>query len=577
MAQRANRPHLVWDHQTANKDTVTKLLSETTLDPVVAQLLVLRGITEPEEVKGFLYPDLAHLHDPFSLQDLPLAVDRLQQAITRGERIAIHGDYDVDGVTSTVILRRMLDLLGADAIHFIPDRLRDGYGLEPTAVDSLAAQHVRVIVSADCGIRSHEAAIRARELGVDLIVTDHHEPQGTLPPAKAVINPKRPDCSYPDKNLAGVGVALKLVQALCERTNHPKWLSGFIKLAALGTIADIVPLRGENRVIAKLGLEHLSGTRHAVGLRALLESTGLLGQTVTSFHVAFRLAPRINAAGRMSSPDLASKLLLLTDEKSTAEAETLAATLEGENERRQEEEAEILSEARRQVETNPSIGAHAMVVVWGNNWHRGVIGIVASKLVELFHRPAIVLAIDDDVAYGSGRSIPNFDLLGALEGCADLFTRFGGHRHAAGMTIPTQQLKSLRHRLTKMADETLEPDDLVPRLRVDCHLPLTAINKKLVEGLRLMEPFGAGNPRPMFYTGPVELAQPLKVIKEQHLALSVRQGKRLFRAIGWRMADRAEFVRKNANSLNLAFNLSENFFRGQHTVELSLADIRAGG
>ena len=281
MKSRPTRPKLVWDHQIGDEHAAAELVSTLGIDPTIAQLLVLRGIAVPADAERFLYPALSHLHDPFLLRDLSVAVERLQQAIARGERIAVHGDYDVDGVTSTVILRRLLDLLGADVVHFIPNRLRDGYGLEPAAIEHLAAQQVSVVVSVDCGIRSQAAAIRAKELGLDLIVTDHHEPQQTLPPAMAVINPKRNDCSYPDKNLAGVGVTLKLVQGLCQRTNHSGWLTGFIKLAALGTIADVVPLRGENRVIAKLGLEHLSRSQHTPGLRALLDSAGVLGETLT--------------------------------------------------------------------------------------------------------------------------------------------------------------------------------------------------------------------------------------------------------------------------------------------------------
>ena len=565
---------LVWEHRTGDETQTSALVTDLGIDPVIAHLLVLRGIATPEEAERFLHPSLDHLHDPFQLADLPLAVDRLLRAIDQNERIAVHGDYDVDGVTSTVILRRLLELLGADVLHFIPDRIKDGYGLEPAAIERLAAQQVRVVVSVDCGIRSRAAATRARELGLDLVVTDHHEPDITLPPALAVINPKRPDCPYPDKNLAGVGVALKLVQALCQRTDHTRWLPGFIKMAALGTVADVVPLRGENRVIAKLGLDQLSRGPHTTGLRALLDATGLLGQTVTSFHIAFRLAPRINAAGRMSTPDLATRLLLLADEGCAAEAKSLAEQLEVENLRRQREEADILTAARRQVETNPDVGAHALLVVWGDGWHRGVIGIVASKLVDTFHRPAIVLAVDGDQAYGSGRSIPGFDLLGALEHCRDLFTRFGGHRHAAGLTIDAGRLKELRTRITGFADDRLGPNELTPRLRVDGALPLAAITPDVVDGLRAMEPFGAGNPRPVFHTGPVELANGPRVMKSQHLSMSVRQGTRVFRAVAWRMADRAEFVTRHRGALDLAFNLTENHYRGEHTVELSVADIR---
>jgi single-stranded-DNA-specific exonuclease len=565
---------LIWDQAPGNEAEATALADACDIDPVIARLLVLRGITAPDEATRFLSPALDQLHDPFSLTDLPVAVDRLLGAIARGERIAVHGDYDVDGVTSTVMLRRLLELLGADVVHFIPDRLRDGYGLEPAAIERLAGQDVNVIVSVDCGIRSAAAAIRARELGVDLIITDHHEPDAALPSALAVINPKRPDCPYPDKNLAGVGVALKLVQALCQRTDHTRWLPGFIKLAALGTVADVVPLRGENRVIAKLGLEQLSQGRHTTGLRALLETAGVLGQTVTSFHVAFRLAPRINAAGRMSTPDLATRLLLLTDDARHAEAMGLAEQLEAENLRRRQEEAEILTAARRKVDTDPDIGAHAMLVVWGEGWHRGVIGIVASKLVDAYHRPAIVIAVDGDTAYGSGRSISRFDLLGSLEACGDLFTKFGGHRHAAGLTMEAGRLKELRRRLTDYADTRLGPEDLAPRLRIDGHLPLTAITPAVIEGLRTMEPFGAGNPRPVFHTGAVELANGPRIMKAKHLSMSVRQDARVFRAVAWRLADRANFVTQHRGALDVAFNLTENHYRGEHTVELSVADIR---
>ena len=574
MDSRPSARPLVWEHLTGDETHISALVSALGIDPVIAHLLVLRGIAAPDKAERFLHPSIDHLHDPFQLADLPLAVDRLLRAIDRKERIAVHGDYDVDGVTSTVILRRLLELLGADVVHFIPDRIKDGYGLEPAGIERLAAQQVSVVVSVDCGIRSGAAATRARELGLDLVITDHHEPDATLPPALAVINPKRPDCPYPDKDLAGVGVALKLVQALCQRTDHTRWLPGFIKMAALGTVADVVPLRGENRVIAKLGLDQLSRGPHTTGLRALLDSTGLLGQTLTSFHIAFRLAPRINAAGRMSTPDLAARLLLLADEGRAAEAKDLAEQLDTENLRRQQEEANILTAARRRVDTDPDVGAHAMLVVWGEGWHRGVIGIVAAKLVDAFHRPAIVLAIDGDLAYGSGRSIPGFDLLDALEHCGDLFTRFGGHRHAAGLTIETGRLKELRTRLTAFADDRLGPDDLTPRLRVDRRLPLAAITPAVVEGLRAMEPFGAGNPRPVFHTGPVELARGPRVMKSRHLSMAVRQDTRVFRAVAWRMAERAEFVTRHGDALDVAFNLTENHYRGEHTVELSVADIR---
>src|SRR5262245_10881601 len=410
-----------WDIQACDDPNTERLAAALGIAPIVARLLCQRGLGDPAIAQRFLNPSLDHLHDPLLLADMRVAVDRILAAIERRERIAIHGDYDVDGVTSTVILRRALELLGADVVHFIPERLKDGYGLQPVAIERLHAEGVTLVVSVDCGIRGSEAARRARDLGVDLIITDHHEPDVELPPALAVINPKRRDCSYPDKYLAGVGVALKLVQALCRTAQRENWLPGFIKVAAIGTLADVVPLVGENRVIAKLGLDLLTRGPHKVGLRALLDVSGLTGKTIDSYHIGFMLAPRVNAAGRMSTPDIAARLLLAADETMAKEVRQLAEQLDGENIRRQEEEAEILAVARKVVQSDPEVGARSVLVVAGDGWHRGVIGIVASKLVDAFHRPAIVVSIEDGVAHGSCRSIPQFDMLGALERCAHLF------------------------------------------------------------------------------------------------------------------------------------------------------------
>ena len=567
---------LLWEHLQCNDAQASALAADLRIDPVVARLLCVRGIVDTDAAARFLNPSLEHLHDPFRLTDLPRAVDRVLGAIERRERVAVHGDYDVDGVTSTVIVRRALELLGGDVVHFIPERIRDGYGLQPEGVDRLHAQDVRVIVSVDCGIRSNAAARRARDHGVDLIITDHHEPDVTLPDAFSIINPKRHECAYPDKDLAGVGVALKLVQALCARTGRDRWLPAFIKIAAIGTLADVVPLTGENRVIAKLGLERLSHGPHTVGLRALLETSGLTGKTIDSFHVAFMLAPRLNAAGRMSTPDLATRLLLAANEDMAAEARELAERLDAENTRRRQEEAETLAQARRSVETDPDVGAHAMLIVSGDGWHRGVIGIVASKLVETFYRPAVVLATDGDMAYGSGRSIPGFDLLATLERCSDLFTRFGGHRQAAGLTMEASRVNEFRARITQYADAVLGPDELTPRLRIDGALALPAITAGVIDGVATLAPFGTGNPRPVFHADGVEIVDGPHTLKDRHLRMTVRQGRRVFRAIAWRAAERAGFLRQHRAALNLAFSLTENTYQGETFVELSVADAKEG-
>jgi single-stranded-DNA-specific exonuclease len=566
--------HLLWHHLDCDDAQAAALAGALDVHPTIARLLCLRGLGDAEAASRFLHPSLEHLHDPFMLADMDKAVPRLERALAQREKIAIHGDYDVDGITSTVILRRALEMLGGDVIHFLPERMRDGYGLQPAAIERLHAQGVSLIVSVDCGIRSAEAAQRARELGVDLIITDHHEPEGTIPAALAVINPKRPDCSYPDKYLAGVGVALKLVQALCDRAGKSKWLPAFVKIAAIGTLADVVPLVGENRVIARLGLESLSKGPHSIGLRSLLDACGLNGKTIDSYHVGFMIAPRVNAAGRMSTPDIAARLLLATDEAMGDEARSLAQQLCDENLRRQTEEAELVTQAKKAIETDPAVGAHNVLVVGGLGWHRGVIGIAASKLVDTYHKPSIVLSIDGEVAHGSCRSIPDFDLLAALEQCADLFVKFGGHKQAAGLTMDAARVPEFRARINAYADEVIEPDQLRPRLRIDAPLSLRAITHDLVRGLDLLAPWGLANPRPVFHASGVEIVDGPRTIKERHLKMTFAQDGRRFRAIAWRAVERAAFLESNRSGVNLAFSLDKNEFQGETYLELSVADFK---
>ena len=532
------------------------------MSAVTARLLAIRGITDPDEASRFMNPTLDQLYDPFRLAGLECAGDRLLQAINNRERIAVHGDYDVDGITSTVILRRALELLGADVGHFIPERLTDGYGLQPGTIDRLHAEGVKLIVSVDCGIRAPEAARRARQLGVDLIITDHHEPDDELPDACAVVNPKRHDCTYPDKNLAGVGVALKLVQALCGRAGKSAWLPAFVKIASIGTLADVVPLVGENRIIAKLGLQMLTKGPHKVGLRALLEAAGLNGKTIDSYHIGFMVAPRINAAGRMSTPDIATRLLLASDEGMADEAKALAEQLEAENTRRRLEDQDILAKAKKIVETDPEIGSRSVLVVGGEGWHRGVIGIVASKLVDAFYRPAIVLSIDGDVAHGSCRSITGFNMLACLESCAPLMKRFGGHKAAAGLQIETSRIKEFRAAVNEHADAILGPDDLRPSLWLDGPLAFHDINERVMSEFAALAPFGPGNPRPKFHTNGVAIVDGPRVLKERHLKMSVKQNGRVLRAIQWNAAEREPNLTAKKDGVEIAYTIEENEYQG---------------
>jgi single-stranded-DNA-specific exonuclease len=565
----------IWQSRLCDEPQAEVLALELGISPVTARLLCIRGLGDLEHARRFLAPSLDDLHDPFLLTDMAPAVDRILAAIARRERIAIHGDYDVDGVTSTVILRRALELLGADVIHFIPERLRDGYGLQAASLDRLHADGVRLVISVDCGIRADEAARHATALGLELIITDHHEPNATLPRALAVINPKRHDCTYPDKNLAGVGVALKLVHALCTRSGRTAWLPAFVKIAAIGTLADVVPLTGENRIIAKLGLGMLSTGPHKIGLRALLDACGLTGKAIDSYHIGFVLGPRVNAAGRMSTPDIAARLLLASDETMAEEARALAEQLNTENLRRQKEEAEIVAEARKAVDTDLDVGSRTVIVVAGERWHRGVIGIVASKLVDAFHRPAIVLSIDGDVAHGSCRSIPAFDMLGALESCADVMTKFGGHKQAAGVTMEASRIRELRARVNDYADERLQPDDLRPRLWIDGAITFRSITPQVMSELAALAPFGAGNPCPMFRTSRVEIVDGPRLIKDRHLKMAFRQEGRVMRGIAWRAAERERFVTDHRGAIDLAFSVEEDTWNGERYLQLSVADFRA--
>ena len=566
----------IWESLSCDPAAVTRLAEELRLSDVTARLLCIRGLDDPTVARQFLAPSLDDLHDPFALADMGRAVDRILGAIERKERIAIHGDYDVDGVTSTVILRRALELLGADVTHFIPERLRDGYGLQPASLDRLHADGVHLVISVDCGIRGIEAALRATELGLDLIITDHHEPDTALPPAFAVVNPKRHDCTYPDKNLAGVGVALKVVQALCSRSGRSQWLPAFVKIAAIGTLADVVPLVGENRVIAKLGLGMLSKGPHKIGLRSLLDVCGLTGKEIDSYHIGFVLAPRVNAAGRMSTPDIAARLLLAADETMATEARELAGQLDAENVRRQQEEADIVAAAKKIVETDLDVGSRTVIVVAGEGWHRGVIGIVASKLVDAFHRPAIVLSIDDGgVAHGSCRSIPAFNMLGGLESCADAMIKFGGHKQAAGLTIDAARIRELRARINEYADERLAPDDLRPRLWIDGTLTFRSINEQVASELLSLAPFGAGNPCPIFRTSRVEIIDGPRRVKDRHLKMAFKQDGRVLRGIAWRASEREEFVTEHRAAIDLAFSLEQDSWNGERYLQLSIADFRA--
>ena len=554
---------------------LAKSISDSfSLPPLIGRLLVQRGISDRSAAHRFLNPRVEQLHDPFQLTDFSKTADRLLVAVQKKERIVIHGDYDVDGVASTVMVSRLLELLGANVCSYIPNRLSDGYGLSSKSVKALHDEGAQVIVSVDCGIRSVEAADRAALLGIDLIVTDHHEPGPVLPKAFSIINPRLVGSIYPEMNLSGAGVALKLVQGLCQRTGHDAWLPGFLKLAAIGTVADVVPLQGENRVIVKLGLDQLSSGPNSVGLDALIEVAGLVGKNIDSKNVAFGLVPRLNAAGRMASADLAARLLLTTDPARKREAGLLARELDDLNTQRQKEQRDVFTMAQEMIEANSDIRSHGMIVIAREGWHRGVIGIVASKLVETFDKPAMVLSVEGDVAHGSARSTPDFDLLGALDQCAHLFSQFGGHQMAAGVTLEAKNVIPLQTSLYMYADKMLGEGQEAKTLHIDAPLEIKELSGEVVAGLNRLKPFGRGNPEPVFQASGVKMVERPKLLNNQHLAMSLNQDGHVFRAIAWQSAHRKDFLVGLGDEIDVVYSLMENHFRGESTIQLSIADAR---
>ena len=490
----------------------------------LARLLLRRGITHVDSAARFLFPSIAHLHAPEQMTGLRAAVDRIDAAIERKEPILIYGDYDVDGTMAVIILKTAIELCGGTADFYVPHRIREGYDLRDDVIERAAAEGIRLIISVDMGIRAFAPAETAHRLGVDLIVTDHHLPgPDGIPKALAVVNPNQAGCEYPYKQLCGAGVAFKLAQGLMQRRldekDHTRMLRSFMKIVAIATIADSVPLTGENRVFAKLGLEAL---RHAVnpGLKSLLEVAQISGtRPPTSTEVAFRIAPRINAAGRM---DVARDVIELFSVKDPVRARDLAAKLDRLNSERQEEERRILRAVEDRISGDPALCEAYCIVVDGEGWHRGVIGIAATRVVERYHRPALVISREGEEAFGSGRSIRPFHLLEAVEASRSLFTRYGGHSHACGFAIPSANVPQLRAELDAFARTRLTPADFDPVLELETELDLDEITPSLFQILQLLEPHGAGNHEPAFAARAVRLIAPPKILKDKHIKLKLQ-------------------------------------------------------
>ncbi|HEX7122122.1 MAG TPA: single-stranded-DNA-specific exonuclease RecJ, partial [Gemmatimonadaceae bacterium] len=516
-------------------DVVAALAAELRLPPLVSTLLVARGCHDAESARRYLRPRLDHLHPPLAMRGMDRAVERLVAAIRKREPILVHGDYDVDGMCSTTILVRTIRHLGGQAIPFIPHRLRDGYDLTEAGVRAAVAHGARVVVTCDCGTVAHAAVGDLVRQGIDVIISDHHLPGGPPPECTAVLNPRLPENEYPDKDLCAAGVAFKLAIALLEALGASVNVAyNLLDLVALATIADVAPLRGENRVMVRYGLKLMHESR-TLGLRALIAAIGLEGKELNAGRVAYLLAPRLNAAGRLGEPMRGVELLLATE---PAEANRIARELEELNRTRHAMDREILDAARRLAEGLDQDSTYG-IVLGAEGWHPGVIGIVASRLVEELYRPVVLIAVDDGIGKGSGRSIPPFDLHAGLAACADLLSRFGGHRAAAGLTIDADRIPALAERFNQVAQERLAADDLTPQLRLDLEVPLNLANGELETLLRYFEPYGVGNPAPMLVSRGVRVHGPPRVVGQTGLKLRFTDGAAMLDGLWWSAAERA--------------------------------------
>jgi single-stranded-DNA-specific exonuclease len=572
-----------WSFSNPDAALVETLRVEAKVSPIVARLLSLRGITAANAA-NFLSPSLDHLHSPYLMSGMTAAVERLSAAIANKEGILIYGDYDVDGTTAVVILKTAIELCGGAADFHVPHRIKEGYGIKDDVIERAAAGGIKVVISVDTGIRAFQAAETARRVGIDLIVTDHHLPEAHegVPNAWAVLNPNQQGCDYPCKELCGAGVAFKIAQALFakfkDQVDQAKLIPSFLKMVAIATIADAVPLVGENRTIARLGLE---GLRRPVngGLKALMEVSGLTGErAISAGDVGFRLGPRINAAGRM---DVARDVIELFTCKDQARCKDIAEKLNQLNLERQSEEQRIVAEIEAQLAAEPDLTGKFCMVFDGDGWHRGVVGIVASRVVEKTGRPALVIAKEAEEAHGSGRSISAFHLLDALESCHDLFTRFGGHAHAVGFAMLSKDVPALKQRLNSYAQTRLKPEDLLPEICIDAEIPLSSVTPELLTSLGRLEPFGHGNREPVFSSCGVSLLMPPRILKEKHIKLRVNQKRTEARAsynyeaVGWRMAERAQAeALQPGDNLDVAYKIGLNFHPDFGGLELTLEDFR---
>ena len=555
-----------WQIYETDEDKVEKLKEKYKINNLLATILVNRGITSEEKIRQFLEPTRQDFYDPYLMKDMEIAVERIVKAIENQEKVIIYGDYDVDGITSTTVLKKFLKDLGLEVSYYIPNRLNEGYGLNKTAVEKIVNEGYSLMITVDCGITGIEEIDYANSLGLEVIVTDHHEPVEELPKALAVIDNKRKDSTYPFRDLAGVGVAFKLCQALGMRLGlkEESYLK-YLDIVCVGTISDIVPLVDENRVITKLGLMLVKQTRN-MGLKSIINSSGYT--KIDSNTISFGVAPRINACGRMGKAEEALELLLSNDIYKVNE---LTKRLNEHNRERQEIEKGIFESAVEKIEKE-HLDENRTIVVGGSGWHHGVIGIVSSKITDMYFKPSILLSFEEDgTGKGSGRSIPGFDLHDALMKCQDSLEKFGGHSMAVGVTIRKEKLEEFEKQFEKVAEEE-KIEEIVPVLNIDSKIDLNSLNKEMIESLKELEPFGEANKMPIFAFKNLRIDSIRALSEGKHLKLTLKEDNRIINAIGFNMGALAEEYRIG-DKIDVAGVLEINTFNGVDNLQINIKDV----
>lgn len=564
---------LLWElNEEVDNELIHKITDELRISPITAKILVNRGLSDSDSISRFFDPELDQLHDPFLMMDMEKAVDRVIDALIEKERIFIYGDYDVDGITSVSMLYLFLKDLGGVVKYYIPDRQLDGYGLSEHGIGEAQKWGADLIISVDCGITSINEVNIAAEAGIDVIISDHHEPGEILPNAAAVINPKRLDCPYPFSELAGIGVAYKLANAISIKWGlSPSSHEKYIDLVAIGSAADIVPLINENRVFVKHGLAKLN-EEGSIGIRALLETARLNKGPINVGQIVFGMAPRINAVGRLGNAERAVELLTTRDFE---EAYKLAQILEDENYRRKQIDNLTLEEARQLIHDKFDPVNDRALVLAGKNWHSGVIGIVASRLIEQYYRPIIMISIEDGIGKGSARSIPGFDLYNAMKQCSNLLIQFGGHKYAAGLTIIEENIPEFIRLFQQIAAEIITDDDLIPKIHIDAEINLSDIDYNLVNELRMFAPFGPKNQKPLFLSRNLEVINPRMVgSMGQHLKFKVAQNGIEMDAIGFNLGNYYDIIMQNHNVVDIIYIIEENTWMNRTMTQLRVKDLR---